>query len=86
MILCLDTNIVVQALASGHRYHPILDAWIAGDVIWAVSTPILIEYQEVMTRLNGPVQWRKLARLMELAELTSSNLLRVSPSFHFQGN
>jgi putative PIN family toxin of toxin-antitoxin system len=83
MIVCLDTNTVVQALAEGHPFHPILDAWVAGQVTWAVSTKVLLEYEEVLTRLSGPARWRKLARLMDLAELTSGNLLRVTPSFHF---
>ena len=84
MILCIDTNTVVQALAQHHPFHPILDAWVAGHLTWAVSTPILLEYEEVLTRLSGPARWRKLARLMDLAELTSGNLLRVTPSFQFR--
>jgi uncharacterized protein len=83
MIVCLDTNIVVQAMAEGHPFHSILDAWVAGRVTWAVSTKVLLEYEEVLTRLSGPARWRKLASLMDLAELTSGNLLRVTPSFHF---
>jgi uncharacterized protein len=83
MILCLDTNTVVQALAEHHPFHPILSAWVAGQWTWAVSTPILLEYEEVLTRLSGPARWRKLARLMDLAEITSGNLLRVTPSFQF---
>jgi len=84
MIVCLDTNAVVQALAQHHPFHPILDAWVAGHLTWAVSTPVLLEYEEVLTRLSGPPRWRKLARLMDLAELTSGNLLRVTPSFQFR--
>jgi predicted nucleic acid-binding protein len=42
MIVCLDTNIVVQALAEGHPFHPILDAWVAGRITWAVSTEVLL--------------------------------------------
>jgi uncharacterized protein len=40
--------------------------------------------REVLTRLSGSARWRKLTRLMDLAELTCNNLLRVTPSFHFQ--
>lgn len=83
MILCIDTSTMVQALAQHHPFNPILEAWVAGRVTLAVSTPILVEYEEVLTRLSGPARWRKLARLMDLAELTSGNLLRVTPSFHF---
>ncbi len=84
MIVCIDTNTVLQALAEHHPFHPILDAWVAGHLTWAVSPPILLEYEEVLTRLSGPARWRKLARLMDLAELTGGNLLRVTPSFQFR--
>jgi putative PIN family toxin of toxin-antitoxin system len=84
MIVCLDTNTLVQALAEGHSFHCILDAWVSGEVTWAVSTEVLLEYEEVLTRLSGPGRWRKLARLMDLAEMTSGNLLRVTPSFRFR--
>lgn len=84
MIVCIDTNTVVQALARNHAYNPILDAWVMGRLTWAVSTEVLLEYEEVITRLASPERWRKLAHLMNLAELTSQNLLRISPSFHFQ--
>ena len=53
MIVCLDTNSVVQALAQRHPFHSILDAWVAGKVTWAVSTEVLLEYEEVLTRLGG---------------------------------
>jgi predicted nucleic acid-binding protein len=43
MIVCIDTNMLVQALAQHHPFHPILDAWVAGHLTWAVSTPILLE-------------------------------------------
>jgi putative PIN family toxin of toxin-antitoxin system len=84
MILCLDTNTVVQAIAEHHPFHPILEAWVDGHLSWVISTPILLEYEEVLTRLSGAARWRKLARLMDLAELTSGNVLRVTPSFQFQ--
>jgi putative PIN family toxin of toxin-antitoxin system len=83
MIVCLDTNTLVQALAEGHLFHTILDAWVAGQWTWALSTEVLLEYEEVLTRMSGAGRWRKLARLMDLAEITSGNILRVSPSFHF---
>src|SRR5439155_15959317 len=84
MIVCLDTNTVVQALPERHPFHPILNLWVAGGLTWAVSTPVLLEYEEVITRLSGPSRWRKLTRLMDLAEMTAGNLLRVTPTFRFQ--
>jgi predicted nucleic acid-binding protein len=84
MIVCLDTNVVVQAMDGGHRFSRILDAWVAGELTWAVSTEVLLEYQEVIVRLSGTGRWRKLARLLDLVEAGQGNLLRVAPSFQFR--
>ena len=83
MIVCIDTNTVLQALRAGHPYAPILDAWIHGRLTWAVSTDILLEYEEVITRMSGSARWRMLGRLMDLSQLTTGNLLRITPRFHF---
>ena len=84
MIVCLDTNVVVQARAVGHPYFPILNACVAGRLTWAVSTGILLEYEEIITTLSGSPAWRKLARVMDLIELTTGSLLRVNPHFQFR--
>jgi putative PIN family toxin of toxin-antitoxin system len=54
-----------------------------GRISWAVSNRILMEYQEVVSRTSGPSAWLDLARLLELIELTSGNLVRISPHFQF---
>jgi putative PIN family toxin of toxin-antitoxin system len=84
VIVCIDTSTLVQALAAGHPFRPITDAWIAGRITLAVSTPILLEYEEVITRMSGVARWQRLARLTEMAELTTGNLLHIAPSFHFR--
>ena len=84
MIICLDTNVLLQARARGHAYFPILDAWVAGKFTLAVSTGILLEYEEVIARMSGREHWHKFARLMDYVELTTRALLRVTPHYHFQ--
>ena len=49
MIVCLDTNTVVQALAQQHPFHPILEAWVAGEVTWAVTGPGAVTAAGVFT-------------------------------------
>ena len=83
MIVCIDTNVLVQARAAGHSFFSILNAWVAGRFSLAVSTGILLEYEEVITRLSGRAAWIKFARLMDLAELTTSGVIKVTPSFRF---
>ena len=84
MIICLDTNVFVQARAENHNFFPILDARVAGKLTLAVSTEILFKNEEVVARLSGLVRWQKFARLMDCEELTSRSLLRVTPQYHFQ--
>ena len=83
MIVCLDTNVVWRLLGSKGACLPILRAMMAGELALAVSNEILLEYEEVLTRQSGAARWQQLCRIMDLAELTTGNLLRVSPSFHF---
>ena len=83
MIVCIDTNTLIQGRKPGHRCFPILEAIVFGRISWAVSNRILTEYQEVISRTSGPSAWQDLARLMELIELTSGNLVRISPHFQF---
>jgi putative PIN family toxin of toxin-antitoxin system len=84
MILCLDTNVLLQARARGHAYFPILDGWVTGKFTLAVSTEILLEYEEVIARMSGREHWHKFTRLMDYVELTTGALLRVTPHYHFQ--
>lgn len=80
MLVVLDTNVAVQARAAGHPFHRILRAWLAGDVVIAVSTEILLEYEEVITERAGPGRWQIFARLVE----ASDHVRRISPTFRFQ--
>ncbi len=84
MIICLDTNVLVQARAKGHAFFPIPDAWVAGKLTLAVSTGIPLEYEEVIARMSGREHWQKFARLMDYVEFTGGSLLRVTPQYHFQ--
>lgn len=83
MIVCIDTNTLIQGRIPGHRCFSILEAVVFGRIIWAVSNRILMEYQEIVSRTSGLGAWLDLARLMELIELTSRNLVRISPHFQF---
>jgi putative PIN family toxin of toxin-antitoxin system len=84
MIAVLDTNVVLQALNPDHSFACILNAWYRGTFTWAVSTDILLEYQEVVIRQSGQVRWQSLERLLNLAAAYVGNVQQVSPSFFFR--
>jgi putative PIN family toxin of toxin-antitoxin system len=83
MIVCIDSNVAVQARASGHSFIPIMDACVSGRITWAVSTGILLDYEEIIILLSGPLAWKKMARLLDLIELTTGTLIRVNPQYQF---
>jgi putative PIN family toxin of toxin-antitoxin system len=83
MIVCVDTNTLVQGRVPHHRYFPIMDAIVDGRLEWAVSNRVLTEYQEVLTRISGATAWIKMSHLLDLIA-TSGNLITVSPHFQFR--
>ena len=83
MIVCIDTNTLLQSRVPTHRYFPILDAIVAGRLAWAVSNRVLTEYAEILTRMSGPAAWTKVSRLIDLID-RSGNLVSISPHFQFR--
>ena len=62
MTVVLDTNVVLQARAAGHVFQVILEELLAGRFALAVSTPILLEYEEIKVRIfdtECPNQYRQ---------------------------
>lgn len=84
MIVCIDTNVLLQAAKPDHNFTPIISAWFRRQFRLAVSTAILAEYEEIITRLSGPDRWRQLERVFHLADARGDLLMHVSPSFRFQ--
>jgi len=82
MIVCLDTNVLVQARASSHAYGVLLDGLVFGLMDLAVSNRILTENEEIIRGKAGASAWRNLVQFLELIEM-AGNLKRVSPHFQF---
>jgi putative PIN family toxin of toxin-antitoxin system len=83
MIVVVDTNAVLGAFTEGHVHRPILDAWLDGRLTWAVSTEILLEYEEILARRSGPERAAKALHLIEVmadAELCP----RIDPHFQWR--
>ena len=50
MIVVLDSNALVQVFGQAPPFAPLREALRSGRVEWAISTPILLEYEEVVRR------------------------------------
>jgi predicted nucleic acid-binding protein len=84
MTVVLDTNVLLQALNPRHPHAAIMNEWYSGRFAWAVSTDILLEYQEVIVRQSGEARWNSLENFLLLAARYRGNLLHISPSFFFR--
>lgn len=83
MIVCLDTNVLIQARAVSHPYGVLLDSFMFGLMDWAVSNRVLTEYQEIITRKAGRSSWNKVSEFIDLVDM-SGNLIAISPHFQFR--
>lgn len=83
MTVCLDTGVLLQIFGRKQPFYPILRALLDGRITLAISTEILLEYQEVTTRLSGAERWRDVAALLELLGQLHGNIRHVEPRFRF---
>ena len=83
MTVCLDTGVLLQIFGRKQPFQPILRALLDGQITLAVSTEILLEYEEIITQLSGTERWREVAALLELLSQLHQNIRRVDPQFRF---
>jgi len=57
MRVCLDTNSLLPLFGNRSHLADIKNALLTGDLELAVSKAILLEYEEVITRLSGRERW-----------------------------
>ena len=84
MIVVLDTNALLQIFGARSPFTRLQQAILDGRVTLAVSTPILLEYEEVMTRYGGPERWPRVWRALEMTEQLHENLRRIVRAFRWR--
>jgi len=83
MTVCLDTSVFLQIFGRRQPFRPILRALLDGRLTLAVSTAILLEYEEITTQLSGTQRWRDVAALLELLSELHGNIRQIDPQFRF---
>jgi putative PIN family toxin of toxin-antitoxin system len=83
MTVCLDTNVFLQIFGRNQPYYAILRALLDGRLTLAVSTEILLEYEEVTTMLSGAERWQDVATLLDLLDELHGNIREVASQFRF---
>jgi uncharacterized protein len=83
LTVCIDTNVVVGMFGRTAPHLPLRQALLDGKINWAVSTEILLEYEEIVLREMGAHEAQKMLRFIEIVRLTRDVVSFVSPSFRF---
>ena len=77
--IVLDTNCLLQAISRRSRFYPIWRDFIQGRYELCVTTEILDEYEEILSRYTSPV----VGRMVVEAILRANNVVRVDAQFRF---
>ena len=83
MRVCVDTNVMLHAFARNSPLAPLFRAIGSGTVELALSTSILLEYEEISLRQGGAVFATKLLSFLNLVGQIRGTIIFVEPSFQF---
>ena len=83
MIAVLDTNALLQVFGTASPLAPIREALRRGRLELAVSTPVLLEYEEVIRRSSGSARWDDVWRFLTLIDALHGNIRHIGPSYRF---
>ena len=83
MTVCLDTGVFLQIFGRRQPFYPILRALLDGRLTLALSTEILLEYEEVTVKLSGAERWREVVALLELLSRLHNNIRQIEPHYRF---
>ena len=83
MTVCLDTGVFLQIFGRRQPFYAILRALLDGRLTLALSTEILLEYEEITVRLSGAARWREVAELLDLLAQVHGNIRQIEPQYRF---
>ena len=83
MRVCLDTNVLLRLFGASAPFADIRLALLNGRLELAWSNEVLLEYEEVITRLSGAARWQQLAALFGVLKRLHGNIVQVEPAFRF---
>ncbi len=83
MVVCIDTNVLPGMFGRTAPLLPLRNGLLARRFTWALSTEILLEYEEIAARGMGAAAVEPLMQFIEFVEQARGVIRRVSPSFRF---
>ena len=83
MTVVIDTNVVLGMFNVQDPNHAIFLAWAANRFAWAVSTEILLEYEEVIAQQSGAIRAVRAFKMIDAVAVWRNNLRHITPHFHW---
>lgn len=83
MLVCVDTNVMLHAFARHSECGPLFDALVGGKVRLAVSTSILLEYEEIAAQQGGAPFAGRIMRMISLVDRLRGTVVFANPAFQF---
>lgn len=80
-IIALDTNALVQSIPTWGRFRPIIEGFDAGRFLLVISNEILLEYEEILKVIGGPMAWSAFESLL-IAR--AAFVRRVDPTYSWE--
>lgn len=84
MLVVIDTNVMLSALARHSPLVPLFTALTNGRLAMAVSASIVFEYEEVAADRGGAAFAARVMRFISLVSAAHDSVMFVIPSYQFQ--
>ena len=82
-LVVIDTNVMLSAFAASSPTVPLFRALRTGRLRLAVSSSILLEYEEIAASRGGVALAARTMHLLSLVSAAYDTILVVNPSFQF---
>lgn len=84
MLVVVDTNVMISALARQSPIAPLFRAIAKGELRLAITSAIVLEYEEIAAERGGPAFAAMVMHWLSLVSESWSTVQQVHPSYQFR--
>lgn len=84
MLVVIDTHVLLRLFGRRGQHRELREALLNGRVTWAVSTDVLLEYEELVVAKAGREAWENIRWLLRFLSIRFGTVVEVEPTFRFQ--
>jgi len=84
MLVVVDTNVLISALARQSPIAPLFRTIAKGELRLAITSAIVLEYEEIAAERGGPAFAAKVMHWLSLVSASWGTIEQVHPSYQFR--